>query len=56
MVTEPGAEVSSSSLEEHQDICVDQACILDHFYMTFINIPVYILLQLWMWLPSICNP
>ena len=29
--------------------------MLAWFYITFINIPVHILLQLWLWLPSICN-
>lgn len=34
----------------------DQVCLLGHFYITFVNIPGHILLQLWMWLPSMCNP
>ena len=30
--------------------------MLDCFCITFINIPVHILLQCWLWLPSIHNP
>lgn len=53
MVTEPAAEVSFflQPGRTSRYLCVDQACVLDHFYMTFINTPVHILLQLWMWLP-----
>lgn len=55
MVTKPAAEASFflPSGRTSRYLCVDQACILNHFYITFVNIPIHILLQFWMWLPKV---